>query len=110
MSPNPLVGLTDEPGGVKAKLLTERLDSDNSLLVAEQAAEAAGRPGTRLELDLGGVTFVNGGGLGGLVGMRTALKAIGVDLTLSNVDKKVFGVFAAARLDGVLDVRPAERH
>jgi len=110
MSPHPFVVLAEDSGSIRARLLKQRLDDDNAHLIARRLGEAVGGAGgRRLELDLSEVTFVSGSGLGSLVGLKNALKASGSSLTLLNVDEKVFGVIEAARLNAVLDVRPAER-
>jgi hypothetical protein len=53
------------------------------------------------------VEVATAGGVGSLVALHRVLKAAGARLILRNVTGALHEVFAATRLIGLLDVRPA---
>ena len=70
----------------------------------------AGEPGqSPLHLDFGNVCHVSSAALGTLVALHRGLLAAGRRLTFYGLSPEVYEAFAVNRLDGFLDLRPAER-
>jgi carbon storage regulator CsrA len=92
-------------GETAVALRANRLDH----LAAEAAAGelsrlARERAGTRLRLDLGGVTYLSSAGLGALLALSRRVRAAGGQLALENVEPAVYEVFEVTHLTAVLNV------
>ena len=64
--------------------------------------EALGDPSDVLELDLGGVTFIDSTGIGALVRIQQEAKAAGTTLRLTHVPRQVSRVLDLTGLDQLL--------
>ena len=91
-------------GGVTSVKLPSQGLSD---LTAEQLAQLVAGPNgpAELQLDFGGVPYLDSLALGKLVGLHRKMKAAGGRLTLLNVGTAVLEVIQASRLDTILEVR-----
>ncbi len=57
-----------------------------------------------LEIDLGGVTFIDSSGLAGLVRLRTEAEILGKDVALVNVSSSTARILELTGLQGLFDV------
>jgi anti-sigma B factor antagonist len=62
-------------------------------------------PGDVIEIDLGGVTFIDSSGLGALVRIRSAAHDRNQEVVLTNVPPAVDRLFEVTGLTGIFDVR-----
>jgi anti-anti-sigma factor len=96
------------PDVTVATLTATSLDELNADLLGQELSDLAGRLGGReLHLDLGGVQVLTSIGLAKLVCLHKQVQAAGGRLSLLNVRPEIYEVFAATRLNGLLDVQPA---
>jgi anti-anti-sigma regulatory factor len=107
MAPPPLRNLLKvrATGGVMVVTVTDSaLAGDRIGPMTEEVRRLAG--GQDVHLDFGSVTALGGRELGHLVTLHKVLMAAGGRLTITNVEAKLFEVFALTGLAKVLDVRP----
>ena len=76
---------------------------DQFLSQARRALESAG---TEMEIDCGGVTFIDSTGLGALVRLREAAVAAGKSVRLTHVPGSVSRVLELTGLAAIFDGRP----
>lgn len=84
------------------------LDAEIVARIHEQLLSLADEPSTSdVLIDLGNVEYVSSAALGTLVSLHKKLLARGRNMTLANLNPKVYEVFAVTRLDTLLEVRLA---
>jgi anti-anti-sigma factor len=88
------------------------LDGEIDLAVAEELRAAGTRavaalsPGVPLELDLGGVTFIDSSGLGALISLRNAAKSAGSSLVLVNISPPIVRLLELTGLRATFTIVP----
>src|SRR4051812_36450076 len=91
------------------KFLTSRLDGDNADRIYQQLADMVSRMRLhKLHLDLEGVQFLTGVGLGKFIALHKKVRSVGGELLLDNVQPVVYQVFEVTHLTELLDIRPRE--
>lgn len=76
---------------------------DEALYLRERAKELL-KTNKVLVLNLAGVTYIDSGGLGVLVGLLTSARAAGGDLKLSSPNARAREVLTITHLDSVFDI------
>jgi anti-sigma B factor antagonist len=62
----------------------------------------------RIVIDLGGVNYIDSGGLGTLVALHTSAHAVGATIKLAHLTKRVGDLLQVTKLLTVFDVRDSE--
>ena len=79
---------------------------DESLCLREHAKELL-KSNKILVLNLAGVTYIDSGGLGVLVGLLTSARAAGGDLKLASPNARAREVLTITHLSEVFDIHPS---
>jgi anti-sigma B factor antagonist len=80
---------------------------DESLLIRETVKKAISE-NNRIVLNLGEISYIDSGGLGTLVGLRTSAQNAGGTIKLTNLTKRVGDLLQVTKLLTVFDVYNSE--